>query len=118
MAIFYVKGFVEIVFNFVAINKKRILSAFQCMCVCLFVCLFCRRRLLLKRHFLYSSPVKMFGILTLRIKDFSFNIFRIFYFFVVFLFQPKYPEARVRFPALPEKNTGSGTESTQPRRYK
>jgi hypothetical protein len=28
------------------------------------------------------------------------------------------PEARVRFPALPEKkSSGSGTESTQPREY-
>jgi hypothetical protein len=27
------------------------------------------------------------------------------------------PEARVRFPALPEKNSGSRTESTQPREY-
>jgi hypothetical protein len=25
------------------------------------------------------------------------------------------PEARVRFPALPEKSSGSGTGSTQPR---
>jgi hypothetical protein len=29
-----------------------------------------------------------------------------------------YPEARVRFPALPEKkSSGSGTGSTQPREY-
>jgi hypothetical protein len=27
------------------------------------------------------------------------------------------PEARVRFPALPEKNSGSGTGSTQLREY-
>jgi hypothetical protein len=27
------------------------------------------------------------------------------------------PEARVRFPALPEKSTGLGTGSTQPREY-
>jgi hypothetical protein len=38
MTISYVQGFVEIVLDFVATNKKRILSAFQCMCVCL--CLF------------------------------------------------------------------------------
>jgi hypothetical protein len=27
------------------------------------------------------------------------------------------PEARVRFPALPKKSSGSGTGSTQPREY-
>jgi hypothetical protein len=27
------------------------------------------------------------------------------------------PEARVRFPELPEKNSGSGTGCTQPREY-
>jgi hypothetical protein len=27
------------------------------------------------------------------------------------------PEARVRFPALPEKSSGSGTEFTQPREH-